>query len=288
MKILIITIQILFFITMNFAQNTKTLIADGKAETPKKYDLQPTIKSLKREEIEAVKKAALEKDVEFEKTNKAMFFEESNFLKDFDLLDVAEGFFIYREIEFRAYLYTAYSQKMKRNYQGILVFSLTNNGTKFTTKAHYAYEYRGDKYLRQLPDINGNVLNEIAIYSESPTKKPFKRYVRIIEFSPDGIEKIGAKEIYSSIRQKQQTPDSSDKTKPAKRVYTPPIVKAVELYSTKDTGEPTKFYEERWTRNNDFWGLMDKLQLRLIELEMDPVNYLELMKPIFPKGIGDK
>lgn len=288
MKILIVTIQILFFITMNFAQNTKTLIADGKAEVPKKYGLQPTVGSLKREEIEAVKKASLEEDVEFEKTNKAMSLEESRFLKDFELLDVTEGFFIYREIEFRAYLYTAYSQKMKRNYQGIIVLGITNNGTKFAPKAHYAYEYRGDKYLRQLSDINGNVLNELAIYSESPTKKPFKRYVRIIEFSPDGIEKIGAKEIYSSIQQKQQTPDSSDKTKPAKRVYAPPIVKALILYSTKNSGKPTEFYEERWTRNNNFWGIMDKLQLRPTELEMDPVNYLELMKPIFPKGISDK
>jgi hypothetical protein len=288
MRNLLILGLILMCMNVNFGQDLKTLIADGMVEMPKKYDLQPTIETLKKEEIEAVKKAALEKEVEFNSDHQAMSSEESNSKQDFELLDVAEGFFIYREIEFRAYLYTAYSQKIKRNYQGILVLRISNNHTKFKVEAHYVYEYRGDKYLRQLSDINGNVLSELAIFSQPPTKKDARKFVRIIEFSPNGIEKIGAKEIYSSIPQKQRMPYSSDKSKPAKRVYTPPIVKAIKLYAVKNLGKPPEFYEERWTRNNDFWGIMDKLQLRPSELEADNTNYFELTKPIFPKGPGEK
>jgi hypothetical protein len=262
---------------INFGQDLKTLIADGTVQIPKKYDLQPTIETLKKEEIEAVKKVALEKEVEFSALPQ-MSSEESLFKKDFELLDVAEGFFISREIEFRAYLYTAYSQKMKRNYQGILVLSASNSGTKFTPKAHYVYEYRGDKFIRTLSDINGNVLSELAIFSQPPTKKFTRKLVRIIEFSPNGIEKLGSMEIYSSIPQTQTT----------KKNYTPPKVKAVKLFAVKNIGKPTEFYEERWTRKNDFWGLRDKLQLRQTQLAEDNVNYIEQIKPIFPTGIGDK
>jgi hypothetical protein len=277
MKFLILTIIILTFMNINFGQDLKTLIADGTVQIPKKYDLQPTIETLKKEEIEAVKKVALEKEVEFSALPQ-MSSEESLFKKDFELLDVAEGFFISREIEFRAYLYTAYSQKMKRNYQGILVLSASNSGTKFTPKAHYVYEYRGDKFIRTLSDINGNVLSEMAIFSQPPTKRFTQKLVRIIEFSPNGIEKLGSMEIYSSIPQTQTT----------KKNYTPPKVKAVKLFAVKNIGKPTEFYEERWTRKNDFWGLRDKLQLRQTQLAEDNVNYIEQIKPIFPTGIGDK
>lgn len=288
MKHLLILGLVLICMDINFGQDLKTLIADGTVEVPKTYDLQPTVETLKREEIEAVKKAVSEKEIEFKTERKAMSSEESNFQTDFELLDVAEGFFIYREIEFRAYLYTAYSQKMKRNYQGILVFGISNNGAKFTVKAHYVYEYRGDKYLRQLSDINGNFLSELAIFSEPPTKKDFRKYVRIIEFSPNRIEKIGSKEIYSSIPQKQRTPKSLDKSKPAKRVYTPPIVQAIKLFAVKNSGKPTEFYQEIWTRTNDVWGILDKLQSRPIELDADNSDYFEITKPIFPKVIGEK
>lgn len=288
MKILGLIALLLTIMNINFGQDTKTLIADGTMIVPKKYDLQRTIEKLSAKEIEAVKKAALEKEVEFDEDYKQMSSEESNFKKDFELLDVAEGFFIYREIEFRAYLYTAYSQKMKRNYQGIIVLSITNNSTKFMPKAHYVYEYRGDKYIRQLADINGNILSELAIFSEPPTKKDYRRYVRIIEFSPDGLVKIGSKEIYSSIPQKQRTPYNLDKTKPAKRVYIPPIVKAIKLYTVKELGKAIEFYEETWREQNDNWAIMDELELLLSGLDEDKINYLEIIKPVFPKGFGEK
>lgn len=273
---------------MIFAQNNKILLADGTADEPKKYDLQPTVETLKQEEVKAVKKAALEKEIEIPNDRQVMSEEESNFRQDFELLDVAEGYFIYREIQFRAYLYTAYSQKMKRNYQGILVFRITDNNKKFTPTAHYVYEYRGDKYLRSHWDLNGNSLSNLIIFSQPPTKKDVWRTVRIIEFSPNGIEKIGSKEIYSSVPQKQRSPYKSDKTKPAKRVYSPPIVKAVKLYAIKNLGKSAEFYEERWTRNGEFWGIMDKLQSRPSELEADKVNYIEIIKPMFPKRLGEK
>ncbi len=273
---------------MIFAQDNKILLADGTADEPKKYDLQPKVSELSATELDTVKSVALEKEIEFQTDRKQMSAKESNFRKDFELLDVAEGYFIYREIQFRAYLYTAFSQKIKRNYQGILVFRITDNHTKFTPTAHYVYEYRGDKYLRSDWNLNGNSLSNLIVFSQPPTKKGLRKTVRIIEFSPNGIEKIGSCEIYSSIPQKQRTPYSSDKSKPVKRVYTPPIVNAIKLYAVKNLGKPSEFYEERWTRNGDFWGIMDKLQSRPSELEADNVNYIEIIKPVFPKRLGKK
>lgn len=274
--------------SIGFGQENKTLIADGTADVPKKYALQPSVEKLPAAEIEAVKKAALEKDVEFDSERKAMSAEESLFRKDFELLDAAEGFFIYREAEFRAYLYTAYSRKMRRNYHGIVVLKILENHTKFVVAAHYVYEFRGDRYLRQLSDINGNVLSELAIFSEPPAKKGFRKYVRIIEFSPtSGLEKIDFREIYSSIPQKQRTPWSADKSKPAKRVYTPPEVEAIKLYVVKDLGKPVKFYEESWSKINDVWSVREQMQLRPAELE-DKTVYVELFKPVFPRSPGEK
>jgi hypothetical protein len=287
MKVLTLTVIILTFMIINFGQDLKTLIADGTAQIPKKNDLEPTIETLKKEEIEAVKKAALEKEVEFSALPQ-MSSEESIFKKDFELLDVAEGYFIYREIQFRAYLYTAYSQKMKRNYQGILVLSISNNGAKFTPKAHYVYEYRGDKFIRTLSDINGNVLSELAIFSQPPTKRFTRKLVRIIEFSPNGIEKLGSMEFYLSIPQRQRTPWSPAGSPPDKKVYILPIVNAVKLFAVKNIGKPPTFWAEKWKRNNDIWRQMDNISLRHTELEEDNVNYIEQIKPIFPTGIGEK
>ncbi len=287
MKALLVLILFAAVLGTAFGQD-KTLIADGTADVPVKRDLQPAIEKLSEAEREAVKKEALAKEVELASERKAMSSEESLFKKDFELLDAAEGFFIYREIRFRAYLYTAYSQKMRRNYQGIIVLRALENRTRFETAAHYVYEFRGDKYLRQLPDINGNVLSELAIFSEPPTKKNFRKYVRIIEFSPNGLEKIGAREIYTAIPQAQRMANNADKSKPAKRVYIPDEIRAIRLYAAKEFGKPLEFYEERWSRNNDFWGVIDKLQLRPASLEEDEIVYVELRKPVFPKGPGAK
>jgi hypothetical protein len=271
-----------------FGQDDKALIADGTAEMPVKYALQPTVEKLSAREAEAVKNVALATQIAFDSDRKAMSSEETVFRKDFELLDAAEGFFIYREIRFRAYLYKAYSQKMRRNYQGIVVLRALENRTKFETAAHYVYEFRGDRYLRQLPDINGNLLSELAVFSAPPMVKGSRKFVSIIEFSPGGLEKIGAREIYAAVPQKQLTPQSSNKSKPAKRVYIPAEVTAIKLYAAKEPGKPIEFYEERWRKNNDFWGIMDKLQLRPAALDEDKTGYVELVKPIFPKGPGEK
>lgn len=285
MKNLLILGVILLFMNINFGQDLKTLIADGTAEIPPKYDLEPRVSELATAEIEAVKTEALRTEISFE-TLPQTSSEESNFRKDFELLDVAEGFFIYREIEFRAYLYTAYSQKMKRNYQGILVLDISNNGTKFTPKAHYVYAYRGDKYLRQLSDINGNVLSELAIFSEPPTKKYFKKDVRIIEFSAEGVKKLGIVEIYSKHNNKQKTPKSLDKNKSAKQVYIPSTISAVKLFADKKlTGNPI-FNVEEFSWKNDVWKL--EMQFSLASLQPNKTEYIEIVKPIFPKGIGEK
>ena len=284
MKIFLILGLMTVFMNTIFGQDFKTLVADGTASIPKKYDLEPSVEKLPANEIEAVKRAALAKEPEFPADYKAMSAEESNFKKDFELLDAAEGFFIYREIRFRAYLYTAYSRKMRRNYQGIVVLRILENRTRFDAAAHYVYAYRGDRYLRRLPDINGNGLNELAIFSEPPTKKDFRRFVRIIEFSSSGLLQIGAREIYSLTPQKQRLP--SNKT--AKRVYTPPLVEAIKLYALKEFGKPLQFFEERSSRKNETWSVTEKLQPIAAGLEEDKTRYFELVKPVFPKGPGEK
>lgn len=274
MRYLSTLLVVLVLMNTNFGQNMNTLIADGTVEVPKKYDLQPTVEGLKKEEVEAVKKAALAMETEFP----------AEADQSFELLDVAEGFFISREIECRAYLYSAHNSKTKRRYQGILVLDISNNGTKYTPKAHYAYDYRGDRYIRRLSDINGNFLSEIAVFSASANAKSVRKTVRIIEFSQRGVEKIRSAEIYSSIPQKQRSPNSLDKDAPAKKVYSLAIVRAVKVYVAKGLVKPPEFYEERWKQNGDNWSITDKLQLRPSVLEIDNVNYIEILKPDFPKG----
>jgi hypothetical protein len=284
--LLIILSQVLVLTAMSFAQENKILIADGTREVPEKNAMQPAGYKLSAEEIEAVKDVAMEKEVEF-KVSPQMSSEESLFKANFALLDVAEGFFISREIKSRVYLYSAYSEKMKRNYQGIIALRNTKNPKKYTVLAHYVYGYRGDKNIRQLPDINGNVLDEIAIFSNPPSKKGERRYVRIIEFSPDGLIKLGSKEIYSSIPQKQRTPNTSGKREPTTHIYTPPKVSAIKLYAVKKLGKPTTFSEERWSKL-PVWVKVDKYPSRPTEFLEDTIDYVELTKPLFPKGIRDK
>jgi hypothetical protein len=137
---------------------------------------------------------------------------------------------------------------MKRNYQGIIVFSITNNCKTFTPKAHYAYNYSGDKYLRQLSDINGNFLSELAIFSESPSKKVNPKNIRIIEFSPNGLQKIVMEEIYT-LKQTEWTNNSILKgKKPATKIYRPRVDNAIKLYSKINIGKSVKFYAQKWSR----------------------------------------
>ena len=277
-----LTLLVSCFIATNFAQE-KTLIADGTADLPIKYDLEPTVEKLSSVEIKAVKKAVLEKEVSFQPNYNAMSAEESNFKQDFELLDVAEGFFIYREIQFRAYLYTVYSQKMSRNYQGIIVLRILENGAKFDVATHYVYEYHGDKYLRQLRSLKGDTLDELAIFSEPPTKKGIRKLVRIIEFSPNGLQKIGLYEIYN----RENRPNYIPKDPKQKQLVQTPLISAVKLFAEIQLGKQPEFYEERWRKTSNFWGLHEKLQYKPITLAEDTTNYVELFKPIFPKGIGE-
>jgi hypothetical protein len=286
-KLLALLCLILLFSMIICGQNSRRIVANGTDSEPLKHSFQPTVDSLSANEIAAVRREVLEKEISLDFLPQTSS-EESEFKKDFELLDVAEGFFIYREIEFRAYLYKAYSLKIKQNYQGIIVFNITDNGSKFIPKAHYVYKYQGDKYIRLLPDINGNVLNEIAVFSAFQTKRNFRKMVRIIEFSPNGLTKFGAKEIYSSVPQKQRTPWSADKSKPAKKVYIPPIVTAAEIYAVFGFGKTLRFFADKRIFANNKWIEAENSNLAEIKLDEDSVNYLEIIKPYFPKGIGEK
>lgn len=282
MNILSLIILVLIIMNINFGQDAKFLLADGTENIPKKYDLQPNIADLSNAEIEVVKKIALEREVMFENLNPQMSSEESNFRQDFELLDVAEGFFISREIESRAYLYTAYSQKMKRNYQGIIVLSISQNGAKFTPKAHYAYQYRGDKFIRLISDLNGNFLSELAIFSQPPPKTIIKKYVRLLEFSPDGLIKLGETEIYSYQPQKQRTPWNRSGNPPDKRIYIPPVITAKKLYYQKRINQPFQLFTEKWRISGGNRVLLDEQKLIENGLEEDLTEYIEVIKSEFP------
>jgi len=284
MRKLFVAGLVLVFMNVLYAQDFKTLIADGTKDAPEKTALQPAVEKLSAEEAEVVKQEALRTEVEFN-VYPQMSSEESTYHKDFELLDVAEGFFISREIKYKAYLYTAWSKKLKRNYQGVMVLRRSKNseGEKQShVQAHYVYGYRGDKYIRQTSDINHNVLSEIAIFSEPPTKKNERRLVRIIEFSPQGIERIGSIETYS----RHNRPNYVPKDPKQKRKAQTPEIYATKLFVQSELGKKTIFYSERFTKLGNTWS--ESEGLKEIELEKDSTNYVELVKPIFPKGPGEK
>lgn len=263
------------------AQNSKMLIADGTKYTPDKYALQPIIEKLSAEEIAEVKKEALREEFEFEADPQASL-EETQFERDFELLDVAKGFIISREIEYKAFLYTAWSLTSKRNYQGILVLSRFKNvlgKRQSRVLAHYAYRYQGDKFIRKLADINRNGLDEIAVFSALSTKIIERRLLRIIEFSPAGIERFGFAEIFNRINHKQRDPWNKDGKKPAIRVYTPPDVKALKLFVKSDFGKQSLFFREEFEQIGDDWRKTEEFEL--LDLKPDSTKYAEIVKSIF-------
>lgn len=284
MRSLTITLFVLAFMITGFGQEQSLLIADGTSAVPKKYDLQPTVESLPSAERDAVLRTAFTKAINIKEKGTV----QPSTDKTFQVLDVAEGFFISREFEDRAYLYTAYSPKMKCHYQGLLILGVSNNKTTFTPKAHYVYAWRGDKYIRLLSDINSNVLSEIAIFSEQVTDREVRRTVRIVELSPNGLQKIGQKEIYTSLAQKQRTPKTLDRSDPAKRVYSPPIVTALKLSVIKVLGKPVLFSMEEWVIKNDNWTRTAEVSPKTNVLEADQTDYVEAIRPIFPKGFEKK
>ncbi len=284
MQKLLIATLVLVFMNVIYAQDFKTLIADGTQNVPEKNALQPTIENLPPEEIESVKQEALKTEVEF-KTYPQMSSEESNYRNGFELLDVAEGFFISREIKYRAYLYTAWSKKINRNYQGVMVVRHSKNSQgekQFHVQAHYVYGYQGDRYIRQASDINNNLLSEIVIFSEPPTKKIEKRFVRILEFSSKGIERLGFVEMFS----RHNRPNYVPKDPKQKRVAQTPEIYATKLYVQSELGKKTTFYSERFAMLANSWS--ESNSLKAIELEKDSTGYVELVKPTFPKGPGEK
>lgn len=278
MKRITITFFLVAFMNISFVHGQSLWIADGTLNVPNRYDLQPTLDDLTSNEREAVRNVAFAK--EFQIKDKEL--PRSQKVADFELLDVAEGYFISREFQDRAYLYSAFSSKMKRSYQGLLVLGISNNGSTFTPKAHYVYAWRGDRYLRQLSDINSNFLSEIAIYGEITTHRDTRRMVRIMELSPNGVGKIGQKEIYKSQILKQRTPRFSDRT--SGRIYSPPIVNAQKLSAVRLLGRPLEFVVEEWTRHDEDWTQTKSGVQTFSSLEADDTDYIEVVRPVFPKS----
>lgn len=285
MKTLHLIAFIVLLNTMIFGQNSKTLIADGTLDVPEKYSLQPKIEDLSKQEIEFVKTEVLKTQPVFDFTPQ-MVLDETEYRGKFNLIDVAEGFFVSREFKSKAFLYMAWNEKSQRNYNGVIVVKTFANGTKFEVAAHYAYQFRNDKFIRQISDINGNFISELAIFDEPPTKKIERKNVRIIEFSPDGLEKLGLANIYLRYNKPQRTPLKRDKSKPVKRTYDPPDIRGIKIFAEKDLGGKLKFSWQEFTRYDGVWK--ESVEETELKLETDQTKYVEIVKTNFPKSISEK
>ncbi len=137
-----------------------------------------------------------------------------------------------------------------------------------------------------MTDINGNGLDEIAVFSALSTRIIERRLFRVIEFSPAVIEKLGFAEIFKLINQKQREPWNKDGKKPAIRVFTPPEVKALKIFVKSDFGKKPLFFREEFEQIGDDWRKTEELEP--FQLQPDITEYVEMLKSIFPKGVGEK
>ncbi|MBS1794745.1 MAG: hypothetical protein JSS81_12875 [Acidobacteria bacterium] len=279
MRLLLSLMTILGFAMGVAAQAAGVLLADGTRFEPARAALQPTVGRLPADEAAAVEKQALAAAVEFAASPQEPA-DETQFVKNFELLDVAKGFFIARGRESEAFLYTAWSARMRRNYQGIIVFERAKNGaggrlTKIA--AHYAYRFRGDRFIRRVAGFERDARDGLAVFSDFSTRKEDRRTVRIVGFTPAGLEKRFFGEIFVRIEQKQLSPVTLDGRPPAKRVYIPPLVTAAKIFAAVDAAGKTVFRRQEFRRKGDAWTVAG--EPAEFAAEADPVDYVELVRP---------
>ncbi len=268
MKLFLVLIYFALLSSIAYSQEMRVLIADGTKAIPDQSSFQTQIEDLSDEEIEFVKTEAFEIQTEL-KYLPPISASETKCIGKFKIIDIADGFFISRELESRAFLYTAWDESKRRNYQGIIVVENFENNTKFRVAAHYAYQFKNDEFIRQLSDIDGNILSELAVFDKELTKSSIIRHVRIIEFSPNGIEKFGSKIIY-----KQPLPLKSNE--PANPI-------AHKLFALKNFNKLLGYDTDQLQELDGVWTLQEKSASNPAKLEIDSLDYFEQVKPRFPK-----
>ncbi|MFT3980063.1 MAG: hypothetical protein QM687_06300 [Ferruginibacter sp.] len=236
----------------------RILVIDGTLDSPVKYGIQPTVEQLLPVEIEAVKNAATSTVVD-NRIAKQSFKKSSKADSNFEILDVADGYFVSRELQARAYLYQAYSKKARCNYQGVVVFSILNNGKKMDIKAHYVYSNSGDRYIQALPDLNKNFLNEIGIFSVAMSEIEIYKNVRIIEFSKNGVMKPGVVTIYKKKHS---------------------LETAVKLYLPNTIATKSLLQQKKWIKENAVWKRDYTDDKRPLILKKDMTKYITIVKPL--------
>lgn len=249
---------VVIFAGVVFGQQSRIQIADGTVNEPARFDLQPDIAKLEPSEIERIRKFALAKDFSASDSKAQMSSEESNFFTEFSLHDVAEGFFVSREFESRAYLYTAYSRASKRNYHGIIVVSAFDNDTRFKVERHVVYGFRGDKHIRTVSDLNANFFSELAVFGFPPDKKRRLRWVRLLEFGAGDVKRIGAVRIHSSqipASRREKSPGNSKES--SDRTTSKPQGEGLKVFFIRKP-MPGLFIEfESWRLSGDIWEKAD-------------------------------
>lgn len=160
----------------------------------------------------------------------------------FRILDSLEGNFTAKNIKVKAYLYTDCSNTSKQLIQGIILISNTS-----TTVSHFIYPYSSDVKLSRVPDLDGNGIDELAIYSYAKTNVGHLTMVRLLEFGTNGPKKLGLMEL------------QNDKD----------ILTARKLFAER--GDPPRFYLSELKTDGSRWRKVESEQRT--ELSEDPTNY---------------
>jgi hypothetical protein len=58
---------------------------------------------------------------------------------------------------------------------------------------------------------------------------------------------------------------------------------AIKLYSKINIGKSVKFYAQKWSRKWDAKWIMDELEPELTTMDEDFTEYIEVLKPVFPR-----
>lgn len=112
--------------------------------------------------------------------------------EEFTVKHSTEGFFMTNKVKSLAYLYWACDKKNNHIYSGIIV----KNKRKIL--AHYVFENRLDERIDNIGDLNGDSLDELAIYNFSTLNEiSYSVNVRFVEFLPNEIKKFGETEIFN-------------------------------------------------------------------------------------------
>lgn len=107
----------------------------------------------------------------------------------FRINDSADGFFTSSEYKSTVYLYTDCDTASNKSIQGIIGIFMEK------TEAHYAYQYTADVKVSKVGDLNGDGLDELAIFSHEKTQSGYRTAVRLVEFSNGGLKKYGGFEL---------------------------------------------------------------------------------------------